>query len=104
MIDINSESKSTTYTDEHYFFNFMPYVLLCVICLGVAPILITFNKTEVKNAVEEIFGVEVAKVNIMNVVGKQKRMGRYVGRTAAYKKAIVTLTEKSKEIEFFQGL
>ena len=62
------------------------------------------NKTEVKNAVEEIFDVEVAKVNIMNVVGKQKRMGRYVGRTAAYKKAIVTLTEKSKEIEFFQGL
>jgi len=62
------------------------------------------NKTEVKNAVEEIFGVEVAKVNIMNVVGKQKRMGRYVGTTAASKKAIVTLTENSKEIEFFQSL
>ena len=62
------------------------------------------NKTEVKNAVEEIFDVEVAKVNIMNVVGKKKRMGRYVGMTAATKKAIVTLTEKSKEIEFFQSL
>ena len=62
------------------------------------------NKTEVKNAVEEIFGVEVAKVNIMNVKGKVKRMGRYVGTTAASKKAIVTLTEGSKEIEFFQGL
>lgn len=62
------------------------------------------NKTEVKHAVEEIFGVEVDKVNIMNYDGKVKRMGRYVGRTAAYKKAIVTLTEKSKEIEFFQGL
>ena len=62
------------------------------------------NKTEVKNAVEEIFDVEVAKVNIMNVVGKKKRMGRYVGMTAASKKAIVTLTEKSKEIEFFQSL
>ena len=62
------------------------------------------NKTEVKNAVEEIFGVEVAKVNIMNVKGKVKRMGRYVGMTAASKKAIVTLTEDSKEIEFFQGL
>ena len=62
------------------------------------------NKTEVKYAVEEIFGVEVEKVNIMNVVGKQKRMGRYVGMTAATKKAIVTLTEKSKEIEFFQSL
>ncbi|HIU25790.1 MAG TPA: 50S ribosomal protein L23 [Candidatus Copromorpha excrementigallinarum] len=62
------------------------------------------NKTEVKNAVEEIFDVEVKKVNIMNVVGKKKRMGRYVGMTAASKKAIVTLTEKSKEIEFFQSL
>ena len=62
------------------------------------------NKTEVKNAVEEIFGVEVAKVNIMNVVGKQKRMGRYVGMTAAIKMAIVTLTENSKEIELFQSL
>ena len=62
------------------------------------------TKTEVRLAVEEIFGVEVKKVNIMNYDGKVKRMGRYVGRTAAYKKAIVTLTEKSKEIEFFQGL
>ena len=62
------------------------------------------NKTEVKHAVEEIFGVEVKKVNIMNVVGKEKRMGRYVGKTAATKKAIVTLTPASKEIEFFQSL
>ena len=62
------------------------------------------NKTEVKNAIEEIFDVEVAKVNIMNVVGKKKRMGRYVGMTSASKKAIVTLTADSKEIEFFQSL
>nr|WP_315024753.1 50S ribosomal protein L23 [uncultured Aminipila sp.] len=62
------------------------------------------NKTEVKLAIEEIFGVEVEKVNIMNVQGKVKRMGRNVGRTAASKKAIVTLTDSSKEIEFFQGL
>ena len=62
------------------------------------------NKTQVKRAVEEIFGVEVAKVNIMNYDGKVKRMGRNVGRTAAYKKAIVTLTAGSREIEFFQGL
>ena len=62
------------------------------------------NKTQVKLAVEEIFGVEVEKVNIMNVNGKMKRMGRFIGRTAASKKAIVTLTEKSKEIEFFQSL
>jgi large subunit ribosomal protein L23 len=62
------------------------------------------NKTEVKKALEEIFGVEIAKVNIMNVKGKKKRMGRNVGMTSASKKAIVTLTKQSKEIEFFQGL
>ena len=62
------------------------------------------NKTQVKHAIEEIFGVEVARVNIMNYDGKIKRMGRYVGRTAAYKKAIVTLTEDSKTIEFFDSL
>lgn len=62
------------------------------------------NKTEVRKALEEIFGVEVAKVNIMNVNGKVKRMGRYVGKTASYKKAIITLTADSKEIEIFQGL
>jgi len=62
------------------------------------------NKTQVKLALEEIFGVEIKKVNIMNVKGKKKRMGRFVGRTAATKKAIVTLTAKSKEIEFFKGL
>lgn len=62
------------------------------------------NKTQVKQAIEEIFGVEVDKVNIMNVNGKLKRMGKNVGRTASSKKAIITLTAKSKEIEFFQGL
>ena len=62
------------------------------------------NKTQVKHALEEIFGVDVKKVNIMNVQGKLKRMGKNVGRRPASKKAIVTLTEKSKEIEFFQGL
>lgn len=62
------------------------------------------NKTEVKKAVEEIFEVEVAKVNIMNVNGKIKRMGRTVGRTPDYKKAVVTLTPDSKEIEFFSSL
>lgn len=62
------------------------------------------NKTQVKLAVEEIFGVEVKKVNIMNIDGKVKRMGRNVGKTSSYKKAIVTLTDGSKEIEFFQSL
>ena len=62
------------------------------------------NKTQIRDAVEEIFGVEVKKVNVMNVNGKLKRMGRTTGMTASSKKAIVTLTEGSKEIEFFQGL
>jgi large subunit ribosomal protein L23 len=62
------------------------------------------NKTEVKHALEEIFGIEIEKVNIMNVKGKTKRRGKNVGRTAASKKAIVSITPKSKEIEFFQGL
>ena len=62
------------------------------------------NKLEIKAAVEELFNVEVVKVNTVNCDGKQKRMGRNVGMTSSYKKAIVKLTEDSKEIEFFQGL
>ena len=62
------------------------------------------NKSEIKKAVETLFGVEVAKVNTLNVKGKQKRLGRYVGSTASWKKAIVTLTEDSKAIEFFEGM
>jgi len=62
------------------------------------------NKTQVKHALEEVFGVEIKKINILNVKGKKKRMGRFVGRTSDTKKAIVTLTAKSKEIEFFKGL
>ena len=62
------------------------------------------NKTQVKLAVESVFGVEVSKVNIMNYDGKLKRMGRNVGYTPSYKKAVVTLTADSKEIELFQDL
>ncbi len=61
----------------------------------------TANKVEIKKAVEEIFGVKVADVNTMNVTGKLKRMGKYEGRRASYKKAIVTLAKGSKTIEFF---
>ena len=60
------------------------------------------NKVEIKKAVEEIFGVKVQDVNTINVTGKLKRMGRYEGRRASYKKAIVTLTKDSKTIEFFE--
>ncbi|MGN0107564.1 MAG: 50S ribosomal protein L23 [Hominilimicola sp.] len=61
----------------------------------------TANKVEIKKAVEEVFGVKVAKVNTMNVLGKVKRMGRNEGRRASWKKAVVTLTDDSKTIEFF---
>lgn len=61
----------------------------------------TVNKLEIKYAVEEVFGVKVAKVNTMNYEGKLKRMGRYEGRRASWKKAIVTLKPDSKTIEFF---
>ena len=64
----------------------------------------TANKTEIKNAVEKIFSVKVEKVNTMNMQGKTKRMGRYVGKRPSWKKAIVQLTAESKEIEFFEGM
>ncbi len=61
----------------------------------------TVNKIEIKKAVEEVFGVKVAAVNTMHVLGKVKRMGKYQGRRPSYKKAIVTLTKDSKSIEIF---
>lgn len=67
-------------------------------------VLKTANKTQIKAAVEEIFGVRVAKVNTSNYDGKVKRMGRHEGRTSAYKKAIVILTSDSKAIEFFESM
>ncbi len=62
------------------------------------------NKTEIKKALESIFGVKVAKVNTINMRGKIKRMGRFEGKRPDWKKAIVTLTEDSKTIEFFEAL
>ena len=62
------------------------------------------NKIEIAKAVEELFGVKVAKVNTINVDGKLRRYGRFEGFTASKKKAIVTLTEDSKSIEFFDGM
>lgn len=64
----------------------------------------TATKPEIKKAVEKLFGVEVAKVTTINVKGKLKRVGRYQGMTPSWKKAIVTLTEDSKAIEFFEGM
>ena len=62
------------------------------------------NKIEIAKAIEEIFGVKVAKVNTISMKGKKRRMGRFEGYTSDWKKAVVTLTEDSKTIEFFDGL
>jgi len=63
------------------------------------------NKMQIKEAVEKMFeGTKVAKVNTLNASGTKRRRGQVVGYTAKIKKAIVTLTEDSKDIEIFQGL
>lgn len=62
------------------------------------------NKIEIAKAVEELFGVKVAKVNTMNCNGKNRRMGKYEGKTPDWKKAIVTLKDGEKTIEFFDNL
>ena len=63
------------------------------------------NKTMIKEAVERMFeGTKVAKVNTINVRGRKRRHGMSVGYTPSWKKAIVTLTEDSKEIEFFNDM
>lgn len=63
------------------------------------------TKIDIAKAVEEIFGVKVVKVNTLYVNGKLKRTGRYpAGRRPSWKKAVVTLSEDSKSIEFFEGM
>ena len=62
------------------------------------------NKTEIKLAVEKLFGVKVQSVNTINCHGKLRRMGRNEGYTPDYKKAIVQLKADSKSIEFFDSL
>ena len=63
------------------------------------------NKTQIKEAVEKMFeGTKVKRVNTMNYDGKNKRRGMVVGKTAKTKKAVVQLTEDSKDIEIFAGL
>lgn len=62
------------------------------------------SKIEVKKAVEEIFKVEVAKVNTISMKSKDKRVGYHMGKTSEWKKAIVTLKPASKTIEFFDSM
>ncbi len=65
---------------------------------------ISANKVQIKKAVEEVFGVKVADVKTIRTLGKTKRVGVHVGKRADQKKAVVTLTEDSKGIEFFEGM
>ena len=62
------------------------------------------NKTEIKKAVEEIFGVKVEAVTTLRQLGKLRRQGVYVGRRPTTKKAVIKLTPDSKTIEFFEGM
>lgn len=62
------------------------------------------GKIEIKKAIEEIFGVKVAKVNTIKIPGKWKRMGVHTGKRPDIKKAVVTLTEDSKKIEIFENM
>ena len=62
------------------------------------------TKVDIARAVEELFKVKVAKVNTLHVRGHLRRQGRTQGYTAAWKKAVVSLTEDSKPIEFFEGM
>lgn len=62
------------------------------------------TKIDIARAVEEIFGVKVAKVNTVHVRGRLRRQGRNEGYTPSWKKAYVTVTEDSKPIEFFEGM
>ena len=64
----------------------------------------TATKIDIKRAVEELFGVKVSKVNTLHVRGHLRRQGRTEGYTPSWKKAVVTLTEDSKSIEFFEGM
>ena len=62
------------------------------------------TKIDIARAVEELFGVKVSKVNTLHVRGQMRRQGRFEGYTRSWKKAVVTLTEDSKTIEFFESM
>ncbi|MCT8976508.1 50S ribosomal protein L23 [Clostridium sp. CX1] len=62
------------------------------------------NKSMIKRAVEEVFGVKVEDVKTARYLGKTKRVGVHVGKRPDYKKAIIKLSDESKAIEFFEGM
>ena len=71
------------------------------VCFRVA---VNANKTEIKGAVEKLFGVKVTSVRTVRMNGKLKRYGRFEGKRPDWKKAFVTLREGEKMIEFFEGV
>lgn len=71
------------------------------VCFRVA---VGANKTEIKSAVEKLFGVKVQSVRTVRMNGKPKRYGRFEGKRPNWKKAFVTLREGEKMIEFFEGV
>jgi large subunit ribosomal protein L23 len=62
------------------------------------------NKSQIKTAIEDVFGVKVEEIKTARYLGKMKRQGVHIGKRPDYKKAIVKLTEESKGIEFFEGM
>jgi large subunit ribosomal protein L23 len=82
--------KATILKDDHH-----------TVCFRVAA---SANKTEIKTAVEKLFGVKVASVRTIRMDGKLKRYGRFEGKRANWKKAFVTLREGEQMIEFFEGV
>jgi large subunit ribosomal protein L23 len=62
------------------------------------------NKTEIKQAIESIFKVKVTSVNTLRMPAKPKRYGKHSGYTSEWKKAIVQLSDASKELEFFESV
>jgi large subunit ribosomal protein L23 len=62
------------------------------------------NKSMIKRAVEDVFGVKVEDVKTAKYIGKTKRVGVHIGKRPDYKKAVIKLTEDSKTIEFFEGM
>jgi large subunit ribosomal protein L23 len=83
-----TESTSEMMTDKKYTFE----------------VDIRANKTEIKQAIEQIFKVKVVKVNTLRMPAKPKRYGRHEGYTSEWKKAIVSLSADSKELEFFESV
>ena len=71
------------------------------VCFRVA---VSANKTEIRQAVEKLFGVKVDSVRTMRMSGKLKRYGRFEGKRSDWKKAFVTLREGEQMIEFFEGV